>query len=37
MAAETPFGLVGAVWGHIVMGLDVTLMSMFDLCRCSTS
>ena len=24
-----PFGLVGAVWGHIVMGLDVTLMSMF--------
>ena len=31
MAAETPFGLVGAVWGHIVMGLDVTLMSMFGL------
>ena len=26
-----PFGLVGAVWGHIVMGLDVTLMSMFGL------
>ena len=24
-----PFGLVGAVWGHMVMGLDVTLMSMF--------
>jgi len=26
-----PFGLIGAVWGHIVMGLDVTMMSMFGL------
>ena len=26
-----PFGLVGAVWGHIAVGLDVTLMSMFGL------
>ena len=26
-----PFGLVGAVWGHIAMGLDVTMMSMFGL------
>jgi multidrug efflux pump subunit AcrB len=26
-----PFGLVGAVWGHIVMGLDITIMSMFGL------
>ena len=26
-----PFGLVGAVWGHMLMGLDVTLMSMFGL------
>ena len=26
-----PFGLVGAVWGHIVVGLDVTMMSMFGL------
>ena len=26
-----PFGLVGALWGHIVMGLDVTLISMFGL------
>ena len=26
-----PFGLVGAVWGHIIMGLDVTMMSMFGL------
>ena len=24
-----PFGLVGAIWGHIAMGLDVTMMSMF--------
>ena len=26
-----PFGLVGAVWGHLVMGLDVTMMSMVGL------
>ena len=26
-----PFGLVGAVWGHFFMGLDVTMMSMFGL------
>ncbi len=26
-----PFGVVGAVWGHLVMGLDVTMMSMFGL------
>ena len=26
-----PFGLVGAVWGHIILGLDVTMMSMFGL------
>ena len=26
-----PFGLVGAIWGHVVMGLDVTLFSMFGL------
>ena len=26
-----PFGLVGAIWGHIMMGLDVTLISMFGL------
>ena len=26
-----PFGLVGAVWGHMLMGLDITLMSMFGL------
>ena len=26
-----PFGVVGAVWGHILMGLDISLMSMFGL------
>ena len=29
--AAIPFGFVGAVWGHIVLGLDVTVMSMFGL------
>ncbi len=29
--AAIPFGLVGAIWGHMVMGLDVTMMSMFGL------
>ena len=24
-----PFGLVGAVWGHLIMGLDLTILSMF--------
>ncbi|MEM7195021.1 MAG: efflux RND transporter permease subunit [Pseudomonadota bacterium] len=24
-----PFGIVGAVWGHVVMGQDVTLLSLF--------
>jgi multidrug efflux pump subunit AcrB len=26
-----PFGMVGAVWGHIVMGFDLSLMSMLGL------
>ena len=26
-----PFGLVGAIWGHMILGLDVTMMSMFGL------
>ena len=26
-----PFGLVGAVWGHIIMGMDLTILSMFGL------
>ncbi|MDH4037699.1 MAG: efflux RND transporter permease subunit [Candidatus Krumholzibacteria bacterium] len=26
-----PFGLVGAVWGHIVMGIDLSIMSVFGL------
>jgi len=24
-----PFGLVGAVWGHVLMGIDLTILSMF--------
>ncbi len=26
-----PFGFVGAVWGHMIMGLDMTVLSMFGL------
>jgi multidrug efflux pump subunit AcrB len=26
-----PFGLVGAVWGHIIMGLNLTILSMFGI------
>jgi len=26
-----PFGLVGAVWGHVFMGLNLTILSMFGL------
>ena len=26
-----PFGIVGAVWGHMLMGEDMTLVSMFGL------
>ena len=26
-----PFGLVGAIWGHVLLGLNVSLMSMFGL------
>lgn len=26
-----PFGLVGAVWGHILMGLSLTFLSMFGI------
>jgi len=26
-----PFGLVGAAWGHILMGMDLTLISMFGV------
>ncbi len=26
-----PFGIVGAIWGHIVMGLNLTLISMFGV------
>jgi multidrug efflux pump subunit AcrB len=26
-----PFGVVGAVWGHIFMGMDLSIMSMFGI------
>ena len=26
-----PFGLIGAVWGHVLLGYNVSLMSMFGL------
>ena len=26
-----PFGMVGAVWGHVIMGLDLALLSMFGV------
>ena len=26
-----PFGLVGALFGHLLMGLDVTILSLFGL------
>ncbi len=26
-----PFGLIGAVWGHLVMGLDLAILSMFGV------
>ncbi len=26
-----PFGLVGAVWGHVVMQMDLTILSMFGI------
>jgi multidrug efflux pump subunit AcrB len=26
-----PFGVVGAIWGHLIMGLDLTILSMFGV------
>jgi multidrug efflux pump subunit AcrB len=26
-----PFGLVGAAWGHVIMGIDLTILSMFGI------
>jgi multidrug efflux pump subunit AcrB len=26
-----PFGIVGAIWGHMMMGMDLTIMSMFGV------
>jgi multidrug efflux pump subunit AcrB len=27
--AIIPFGLIGAIWGHTLMGIDLTILSMF--------
>lgn len=29
--SAVPFGLVGAVWGHMIMGLNLTILSMFGI------
>ena len=29
--AVIPFGFVGAIWGHVIMGLDLTILSLFGL------
>jgi multidrug efflux pump subunit AcrB len=29
--SAVPFGFVGAVWGHVIMGLDLTILSLFGL------
>ena len=26
-----PFGIVGATWGHLIMGMDLTVLSMFGV------
>jgi multidrug efflux pump subunit AcrB len=26
-----PFGLIGAIWGHVLMDMDLTIMSMFGI------
>jgi multidrug efflux pump subunit AcrB len=26
-----PFGLVGAVWGHVILGMDLTILSFFGI------
>jgi len=29
--AAIPFGIVGALWGHVLMGLNLTILSMFGV------
>jgi multidrug efflux pump subunit AcrB len=26
-----PFGIIGAIWGHIILGFDLTILSMFGI------
>ena len=29
--SAVPFGMVGAVWGHLLMGMNLTILSMFGI------
>ena len=29
--AAIPFGMVGAIWGHLFLGMDLTILSMFGI------
>ncbi len=29
--AAIPFGVVGAIWGHIIMGIDLSMLSLFGV------
>ena len=29
--AAIPFGIVGAIWGHVILGFDLTILSMFGI------
>ena len=29
--ATVPFGIIGAIWGHLFMGIEVTMMSVFGI------
>ena len=29
--SSIPFGLVGEIWGHLLMGMDMTILSTFGI------
>ena len=31
IVSAIPFGMVGAFWGHLIMGMTITMMSMFGM------
>jgi multidrug efflux pump subunit AcrB len=31
VVSAVPFGIVGAMWGHMLMGMDLTILSMFGI------